>query len=131
MVRDKTNVGFEVVDMSDKKDDITQIGTSAVGKDILKFLKEEMFWFDNQMSALKFAVCVAINFNVSIDENVTLTTSHHVQSLDEDSMLKNILNNLFPGDAPYRKAQYLADAGLKFIYEKIKEEEWTLDKFVD
>jgi hypothetical protein len=46
-------------------------------------------------------------------------------------VLKNILIDVYPGEAPYRKSQYLADAGLKFMYQKIKEEEWTLDKFID
>ena len=46
--------------MTEIKDDIKQIGTSAAGKEILEFLGEEMHWFDTQYSALKFAISVAI-----------------------------------------------------------------------
>lgn len=117
--------------MSDTKDDIVQIGTSAAGKEILKFLEEEMCWFDKQYSALKFAISVAIKFQIQIDEKASLETSHNVNTLDSDLILKNILLDIYPGEAPYRKSQYLADAGLKFIYQRIKEEEWTLNKFID
>jgi hypothetical protein len=112
-------------------DDIPEIGTSADGKLILNYLKEDLKWFSTQIVAFKFAVCVAIKFNISIDENVTLTTAQHVGNLDKDSFLKNLIQDVFPGEAPYRKSQYLADSGLKFIDEKIKKDEWTLDKFID
>jgi len=117
--------------MTEIKDDIKQIGTSAAGKEILEFLGEEMRWFDTQYSALKFAISVAIKFNILVDEKASVETSHNVNTLDSDLVLKNILLDIYPGEAPYRKSQYLADAGLKFMYQKIKEEEWTLDKFID
>ena len=117
--------------MSETKDDITQIGTSASGKEILKFLEDEMGWFDAQFYAIKFAISVAIKFQIPVDEKASVETSHNVNTLDGDLILKNILLDIYPGEAPYRKSQYLADAGLKFIYNKIKEEEWTLDKFID
>ena len=117
--------------MSEIKEDIKQIGTSAAGKEILEFLEDEMGWFDTQYSALKFAISVAIKFQIPLDEKASVETSHNVNTLDGDLILKNILLDIYPGEAPYRKSQYLADAGLKFIYHKIKEEEWTLDKFID
>jgi len=117
--------------VTDVKDDIKQIGTSAAGKEILEFLGEEMRWFDTQYSALKFAIAVAIKFKIPVDEKGSVETSHNVNTLDSDLVLKNILLDIYPGEAPYRKSQYLADAGLKFMYRKIKEEEWTLDKFID
>jgi hypothetical protein len=117
--------------MTEIKDDIKQIGTSAAGKEILEFLGEEMRWFDTQYSALKFAISVAIKFKIPVDEKASVETSHNVNTLDSDLVLKNILLDIYPGEAPYRKSQYLADAGLKFMYQKIKEEEWTLDKFID
>ena len=117
--------------MSEIKEDIKQIGTSAVGKEILEFLEDEMGWFDTQYSALKFAISVAIKFQIPVDEKASVETSHNVNTLDGDLILKNILLDIYPGEAPYRKSQYLADAGLKFIYHKIKEQEWTLDKFID
>ena len=117
--------------MSETKDDITQIGTSASGKEILKFLEDEMGWFDTQFYALKFAISVAIKFKIPVDEKASVETSHNVNTLDGDLILKNILLDIYPGEAPYRKSQYLADAGLKFIYQRIKEEEWTLDKVID
>jgi hypothetical protein len=117
--------------VSEVKDDIKQIGTSAAGKEVLEFLAEEMHWFDTQYSALKFAISVAIKFEIPIDEKTSVETSHNVNTLDGDLVLKNILLDIYPDEAPYRKSQYLADAGLKFIYQKVKEEEWTLDKFID
>ena len=117
--------------MSEIKEDINPIGTSAAGKEILEFLEDEMGWFDTQYSALKFAISVAIKFQIPVDEKASVETSHNVNTLDGDLILKNILLDIYPGEAPYRKSQYLADAGLKFIYHKIKEEEWTLDKFID
>ena len=117
--------------MSEIKEDIKQIGTSAAGKEILEFLEDEMGWFDTQYSALKFAISVAIKFQIPVDEKASVETSHNVNTLDGDLILKNILLDIYPGEAPYRKSQYLDDAGLKFIYHKIKEEEWTLDKFID
>jgi len=117
--------------MSEIKEDIKQIGTSAAGKEILEFLEDEMGWFDTQYSALKFAISVAIKFQIPVDEKASVETSHNVNTLDGDLILKNILLDIYPGEAPYRKSQYLADAGLKFIYHKIKEQEWTLDKFID
>lgn len=117
--------------MSEIREDIKQIGTSAAGKEILEFLEDEMGWFDTQYSALKFAISVAVKFQIPVDEKASVETSHNVNTLDGDLILKNILLDIYPGEAPYRKSQYLADAGLKFIYHKIKEEEWTLDKFID
>ena len=117
--------------MSEIKEDIKQIGTSAAGKEILEFLEDEMGWFDTQYSALKFAISVAIKFQIPVDEKASVETSHNVNTLDGDLILKNILLDIYPGEAPYRKSQYLADAGLKFIYHKIKDEEWPVDKFID
>ena len=54
--------------MSEIKEDIKQIGTSAAGKEILEFLEDEMGWFDTQYSALKFAISVAIKFQIPVDE---------------------------------------------------------------
>jgi hypothetical protein len=117
--------------MADTVEDIPEVGTSAAGKIVLNYLKDDLKWFSTQIAAMKFAVCVAIKFDISIDENVSLTTAQHVGGFDKDGSLKNIILDLFPGEAPYRKSQYLADSGLKFIDEKIRKEEWTLDKFIE
>jgi hypothetical protein len=118
--------------MTEEGFDIDQIGTSALGKEVLNFLTDDIKWFRRQFEALRFAISVAIKFEIPIPDKPNLTTSHNVSSLDDENLtIKNLIKDLYPNVAPYRKAQVLADAGLKFIYEKIKEEEWTLDKFID
>ena len=113
------------------EEDLTQIGTSVEGKEIIQFLLNDKRWFKEQFTAIKFAISVAIKENLAVNENVKLTTSHNVNSLDKDGLLQGLMLELFPNEAPYKKAQYVADAGLRFIDQKIKLEEWDLKNFID
>ena len=113
------------------EDDLVQIGTSVEGKEIIEFLIKEKRWFREQFTVLKFAISVAIKENLEVNHNVKLTTSHNVNSLDKDGLLQGLILELFPTEAPYKKSQYLADAGLRFIDQKIKMDEWDLKNFID
>jgi hypothetical protein len=113
------------------EDDLIQIGTSVEGKEIIEFLVKEKRWFKEQYTVLKFAISVAIKENLEINNNVKLTTSHNVNSLDKDGLLQGLILELFPTEAPYKKAQYLADAGLRFMSQKIKTDEWDLKNFIE
>jgi hypothetical protein len=116
--------------MMSKQEDVVQIGTSLSGKETLRFLIDELKWFDLQNTALKFAITVAIKYQLPVETRNTLTTSHNVSSLDSDQSLAKIMMDLFPGLPPYRTAQVLADVGLEFIQEKIRNENWRISDFV-
>ena len=113
------------------EDDVDQIGTSLQGKDTLKFLVDDLKWFSFQFSAIKFAITVAIKNGLPPVKSATLITSHNVSSLDPDQSLKHVLQDLYPGQPPYKTAQLLADAGLEFIADKIRKENWTVESFIE
>lgn len=112
------------------EDDVDQIGTSLSGKDTLKFLVDDLKWFSFQFSAIKFAITVAIKNELPPAKGATLTTSHNVSSLDPDQSLKNVILDLYPSQPPYKTAQLLADAGLEFMAERIRKDNWTIENFI-
>lgn len=115
--------------MENQQADITQIGTSIQGKETLKLLTKELFWFKEQYPAIKFAISVAIKFDLDVIKR-PLITSHAVGTLDPDQKLKRILLDLYPDEQPYRYAQILADTGLDFIDQMVNIEKWQLSNFL-
>jgi hypothetical protein len=41
-----------------------------------------------------------------------------------------VLLELYPNQPPYKTAQLLADAGLEFIAERIRKDNWTIENFI-
>ncbi len=114
-----------------ENEDLKQIGVSVNGKQILKQIVKDYRWFDEEGIALKFAICVALKYELEIDTSIRPETAQNVKSWDEDSIIKNLVLDSFPNEQPYRYCQYLGDAGLKFIIGKIENEEWSISSFLE
>lgn len=116
--------------MSDQED-LKQIGVSIYGKQILKQIVKDYGWFEEEGIALKFAICIALKFDLKVDHTIKPETAQNVKSWDDDQVIQNLISDAFPDEHPYRHSQYLGDIGLRFIAEKVEKEEWSISNFLD
>jgi len=100
--------------------DAKEIGTSDLAKSLMK---NEQFskYFSYQLEMIKFAVCVAIKNKLApVTDDKSITTSHNTASLDPDGNLKFLVSSYKNTKTPYKLVEQLAEAGFRFIKEKLK-----------
>ena len=106
----------------DERGDKKQIGTSALAKDLMKgpVMRNH---FSLQQDMIKFAVCIALAYH--LDPVLDRTTHDNAQrpiDLDPDGDLKFLVENYEREvTTPYRLVESLAEAGFRFIEQKLRD----------
>ena len=106
-------------DESSSSGDLKQIGTSPVAKDVMN-LGEMDDHFISKGDMYKFAVCIAIREGKEPISDARFTTSHSTTELDPDGALAFLVSSYRKTDQPYRLSQKLAEAGFRFIRERLE-----------
>jgi hypothetical protein len=95
------------------------IGLTREGELVMQKLMD-LNYFNEMIDAAKFAMSFAINADVQPSQAEGAATIWNVGSFDSDGQLRQLISILFPTcETPYRAIEYLVDAGLRQINEKM------------
>jgi hypothetical protein len=109
--------------------DAKEIGTSDLAK---LLMKNERFskYFSYQQEMIKFAACVAIKNKLEpVTDERSITTSQHTANLDPDGDLKFLISSYKNTQTPYKLVEQLAEAGFRFLKNKLDNNEMIEDCF--
>lgn len=106
-------------------------------------------WFSDLGAALKFAICVAIKFNLPVDNESSDDSSTNlddnkqsgynrynnyasISQWDEHKHISDLICAIYPNESetPYRYAERLGKAGIMFMKEKCQNEGYELLDFL-
>lgn len=112
--------------------DIQQIGISDFGQQVVSKLCGDVEFrpgskfkmFAQVRQCYKFAVAVAIKYELSPIEDVSFKTSQDGERLDPDGRLRSLIGYVYPDRKDqFRLSQGLAEAGFRLISEKLDKSE--------
>lgn len=100
-------------------EDRTTIGVSVAGGKCLDLLMSKG-WFDQEVVAFRVAVAYALANDLNPTVGETYTTKWNRGTLEQGTLLADLISLLRPSTRPYDLAQGLGDAGLKAMAEKAR-----------
>lgn len=110
---------------------------------------EHFGWFNEIGDAIKFCISVAIKYELNeeaspiIDSILSRDYTEmsqgyynnfiQISSWDKDNFVGDLVLELYPGaqDYPYKQAEILGRNGLLFIRDKVLNEKWDIQDFLD
>ena len=111
---------------SERDADIRMVGLPDAADKQLKEIHRETKWFADEMDIYKVAVAVALSRGWKRGKDARTfeggrDTKFRAVLLDPDGKLKKLVELLAPecGNAPYRHSQWLATAGVNFLYQEL------------
>src|SRR5438874_7527609 len=114
----------------DEGDKVT-VGLTAEGFRNLDALVETK-WFDDGVDAYRLAIATALRHRLPVVALTGVTTKYNRGTLDKDGRVRTLISALAPEHAarPYEYAELLADAGLRFLKQRLVDEHLLLSEVV-
>ncbi len=108
----------DVEDKSDGPKDLTQIGLSSTGKEVLREMETQGL-FAQQMDGYRLAIAMAIanGLQPSQQRSDDRENMYNMGSIDPDSEIRLLLRQIYPHAAnwPNRAAESLAEQGVELM----------------
>lgn len=107
--------------MSDAEsvEDRTTIGVTVAGGRCLDLLMSKG-WFDQEVVAFRVAIAYALANDLDPTIGETYTTKWNRGTLEQGTLLADLISLSRPSLRPYDLAQGLGDAGLKAMAERVR-----------
>ena len=116
--------------MTEDQDKVT-VGLTPEGSTNLTALMETK-WFDDEVDAYRLAIAIALNRRLPVAKAglTGVTTKYNRGTLDRDGRIRVLISALAPEGAarPYEMAELLADAGLRFLKQRLIDEHLLLSE---
>lgn len=124
--------------MPDAPSEVLQVGLPDDFKTKLKSIRNDTEWFANEQDVYRCAVAVAIAHNWRDEEWFkkpleVKDKEWRTVLLDKDGSLKRLIEILAPEcqSAPYKYSQFLARAGVNYLYQELVEKHRKLTDVLD
>jgi hypothetical protein len=100
--------------------DISRIGLTARGRDLLTRLTDQR-WFSDAQDAAKFCMGYAIRAKVPAGTTEGTTTAWTVSLFDDTGEIRALVRVLYPDcDTPVRLIEHLVNEGLLLLEDRLK-----------
>lgn len=108
--------------------DKTTVGVTPQGASALERLMATS-WFTEEIDAFRLAIACAIAKNLVVSESLSgVQTKFNVGTLNRDDQVRSLVRDFSSeaGERPFAHAEKLADAGLKYLVERLVDREEML-----